>query len=102
MRKTAKDEADMEWEKILRDSVKDGTIRELYLRHVPTLKTCENWNAVEEIGLVDHHTKYAHYKGILVKYGDRLFYVPEKRMEALAPYRTWKTKKSIKVTDVGK
>ncbi len=92
----------MQWEKILKDSVQDGTIRELHLRHIPTLKTCENWNDVEEIGLVDHKTKYAHYKGILVKYGERIFYVPEKRMQALAPYRPWKTKKVIKVIDVEK
>jgi len=92
----------MEWERILRDSVQDGTIRELHLRHVPVLKTCENWNDVKEIGLVDHRTKYAHYKGILVKYGERLFYVPEARMQTLAPFRSWKTKVHIKVTDVEK
>ncbi|MCS7206074.1 MAG: hypothetical protein NZ853_10295 [Leptospiraceae bacterium] len=92
----------MQWERILKDSVKDGTIRELHLRHIPTLKNCENWNDVEEIGLVDHRTKYAHYKGILVKYGERIYFVPEKRMQALAPYRPWKTKKVIKVIDVEK
>jgi hypothetical protein len=92
----------MEWEKILRDSVKDGMIREIHLRHVPVLKTCENWHDVHEVGLIDHRTKYAHYKGILVKYGDRLFYVPEARMQALAPFRAWKTKTHIKVTDLEK
>lgn len=92
----------MEWERVLRDSVKEGTIRELHLRHVPVLKTCENWNDVVEIGLIDHRTKYAHYKGILVKYGERLFYVPEARMQALAPYRPWKTKVRLKVTDLEK
>ena len=89
----------MEWERILRDSVQDGSIRELHLRKVPVLKTCENWNDVKEIGLVDHRTKYAHYKGVLVKYGDRIFYVSEERMQALAPFRTWKAKNRIKVVD---
>ena len=93
----------MQWERILRDSVKDNSIRELHLRHVPVLKTCENWHAVQEIGLVDHQTKYAHYKGILVKYGERLYYVPEARMQALAPFRPWKIKNKIKViVDDGK
>ena len=92
----------MEWERILRDSVKEGSIRELHLRKVPTLKTAENWNDVQEVGLVDHRTKYAHYKGILVKYGDRLFYVSEERMQALAPFRKWNTKTKIKVTDIEK
>jgi len=89
----------MEWERILKDSVKDNSIRELHLRHVPILKTCENWNDVDELGLVDHHTKYAHYKGALVKYGERLYYVPEQRMQALAPFRPWKNKTKIKVVD---
>ena len=89
----------MEWERILRDSVKDGTIRELHLRKVPVLKTCENWADVQELGLVNHQTKYAHYKGCLVKYGERLFYVSEDRMQALAPYRDWKAKNQIKVID---
>lgn len=92
----------MELERVLRDSVKDGSIKELHLRRVPVLKTCENWNDVEELGLIDHKTKFAHYKGCLVKYGERLFYVPEARMQALAPYRQWKNKKKIKVTDTGK
>ncbi|HNJ03143.1 MAG TPA: hypothetical protein PLB73_02755, partial [Leptospiraceae bacterium] len=61
--------------------------------------TCENWNDVKEIGLVDHRTKYAHYKGLLVRYGERIYYVPEARMEALAPFRNWTSKVHIKVTD---
>lgn len=89
----------MEWEKILRDAVKDNTIKELYLRKVPSLKTCEDWKLVKEIGLVDHKTKYAHYKGGLVKYGDRLFFVIDQRLDAIAPFRAWNFKLKIKVTD---
>ena len=92
----------MEWERVLKDSVSEGTIKELHLRRVPVLKTCENWNDVEEMGLVDHKTKFAHYKGCLVKYGDRLFYVSEARMQALAPYRQWKNKRKLKVTEIQK
>ncbi|MCB1321737.1 MAG: hypothetical protein KDK34_15885 [Leptospiraceae bacterium] len=92
----------MQWERVLRDAVHDQEIRELHLRHVPVLKTCENWNDVKEIGTINHRTKYAHYHGILVKYGERIFYVPEERMQALAPFRSWNTKKSIKVTDIQK
>ena len=92
----------MEWERILRDSVQGGTIRELHLRKVPVLKTCENWNDVHEVGLIDHRTKYAHYKGVLVKYGERIFYVSEERMQALAPFRTWKAKNKLKVVDTEK
>ncbi len=89
----------MEWERVLKDSVKENTIKELHLRHVPILKTAENWGDVDELGLIDHETKYAHYKGVLVKYGERLFYVPEARMQALAPFRPWKSKTKIKVIE---
>ncbi|MCB1158027.1 MAG: hypothetical protein H7A25_15335 [Leptospiraceae bacterium] len=89
----------MEWEKVLKDAVKDNMIKELYLTRVPSLKTCEDWKKVKEIGLVNHKTKYAHYKGGLVKYGDRLFYVTEERLEALSPFRSWNFKATIRVTD---
>lgn len=89
----------MEWEKVLRDAVQNGTIKELYLKKIPSLKTCDDWKKVQEIGLVDHKTKYAHYKGALVKYGERLYFVNEQRIEAIAPYRVWNFKSVIKVTD---
>lgn len=72
------------------------------MRKVPVLKTCENWNDVQEVGLVDHKTKYAYYNGILVKYGDRLFYVSEERMQALAPFRKWTSTDKIRVIDLEK
>ena len=31
----------MEWENILKDAVHDGTIRELYLKKIPVLKTMD-------------------------------------------------------------
>lgn len=89
----------MEWERVLRDAVKDNSIKELYLTRIPSLKTCEDWRKVKEVGLVDHKTKYAHYKGGLVKYGEKIYYVTEERIEAIAPYRSWNFKKKIKVTD---
>ena len=89
----------MEWEKILRDAVKENSIKELHLRKVPSLKTCEDWKKVAEVGLVDHKTKYAHYKGGLVKYGDRLYFVADQRLEALTPFRAWNFKSKIKITD---
>lgn len=89
----------MEWEKVLREAVKDGAIKELHLRKVPSLKTCEDWTKVSELGLVDHKTKYALYRGGLVKYGDRLFFVSQERLDAVSPFRKWDFKTKIKVTD---
>ena len=92
----------MEWEKVLRDAVQGNSIKELHLRKVPTLKTCDDWNKVTELGMVDHKTKYAYYKGGLVKYGDRLFFVSEERLEAVSNFRKWNFKTKIKVTDIDK
>ncbi|MCZ8238687.1 MAG: hypothetical protein O9346_16240 [Leptospiraceae bacterium] len=92
----------MEWEKVLRDAVQGNSIKELHLRKVPTLKTADDWNKVIEVGLVDHKTKYAHYKGGLVKYGDRLFFVSDERIDAIAQFRKWNFKTKIKITDVDK
>ncbi|NCN08867.1 MAG: hypothetical protein GW938_03370 [Leptospira sp.] len=92
----------MEWEKVLRDAVQGNSIKELHLRKVPTLKTADDWNKVIEVGLVDHKTKYAHYKGGLVKYGDRLFFVSDERIDAIAQFRKWSFKTKIKITDIDK
>lgn len=92
----------MEWERILRDAVQDNCIKELHLRRVPTLKTADDWNKVVEVGLVDHKTKYAHYKGALVKYGDRLYFASQERLDAVGQFRKWNFKNKIKVIDVEK
>lgn len=73
----------MEWQKVLADAVKDGTIRELHLSKIPQLKTCNNWREVEPIGLVDHKMKYSHYKGGLVKLNDKLYFVTDKTISAI-------------------
>jgi hypothetical protein len=94
----------LEWDKILKDSVKDGTIRELHLRKIPSLKTCDDWNKVVEIGLIDYKGKYAHMKGGLINYGERIFFVSESRIEALSSFRKWnfKNKIRIKMEETGK
>jgi hypothetical protein len=76
----------MEWEKILVDSVKDGTIKELYLRKLPVLKTVDNWKRVELVGLIDHQMKYTHYKGGLVKVNGKLYFVQDKTIKAIQEF----------------
>ena len=76
----------MEWEKILADSVVDGTIKELYLRKLPVLKTVDNWKKVELVGLVDHQMKHTHYKGGLVKLNGRLYFIQEATIKALQAF----------------
>ena len=94
----------MEWEKLLTDSVVDGRIKELHLKKIPVLKTCNNWKEVEAVGWVDHQMKYTHYKGALVKLGGKIYFVPEKVINALSEYINWKFPLQIEVTkgDAGK
>jgi len=87
----------LEWEKLLRNAVHDGKIKELYLRKIPVLKNCENWKNVEPLGYVDHKGKYAIYKGMLVKLKDNLFFVNEKTIAALSQYINWKKTNKITV-----
>ena len=89
----------MNWEHVLRDAIKDGEIRELHLRNLPVLKNCQNWNEVKELASVDHKTKYAHYNGLLVRHASSLYYLPQERVEALKPFRSWEYKNKIKVID---
>ncbi len=87
----------MEWEKILADSVQDGSIRELHLTRVPTLKTVENWDNVMPIGLIDHRSKHAHYKGGLVKYQEKIYFISDIKIDSLAKWINWKFPTTIKV-----
>ena len=89
----------MEWEKILSEAVKDGQIRELYLKKLPVLKTTTNWKKVELIGWVDHQMKYTYYKGGLVKLNGRLFFVQEKVIKALQEYMDWNFSQRILVLE---
>lgn len=77
--------------------LEQSRIRELYLYKVPVLKTCDNWAAVKELGKLDFKGKHADYHGALVKYGDNVYFIPDVRIDALAPYRKWDLKNQIKV-----
>ncbi len=87
----------MEWDSILDDAVQNGQIRELYLKRVPVLKTCDNWKKVEPVGWVDHRTSLAYYKGGLVKLKGKLYFVSDKTIDALAEFINFKFKSRIEV-----
>ena len=88
----------MEWEKILVDSVKDGVIKELYLRKLPVLRTVDNWRKVELIGWIDYQMKHTYYKGGLVKLNGKLYFVQDKTIKALQEFMDWNFPLKIKVT----
>ncbi len=93
-------ERNIRWENILKDAVKGNRIKELHLRNIPILKNCENWNNVKELGVIDHKTRYAHYKGMIVNYGEGIFYVTDETIDALSPYRSWNKKNKLVVFDL--
>lgn len=88
----------MDWDNILKDSVKDGKIRELYLQTLPVLKTCDNWKLVEPVGWIDHQMKLSYYKGGIVRLYGKLYFVPEKTLNALSEYVSFKFPQKIIVT----
>lgn len=88
----------MEWEKILTNAVKDGKIRELHLRKIPRLKTCDNWREVEPIGWIDYPMRFAHYKGGLVKLKGKIYFVTEQTLNALSEFISIKFKAHLTVT----
>ncbi len=87
----------MEWERILADAVKDGQIKELYLRKLPVLKTTTNWKKVELVGWIDHQMKYTHYKGGLIRLNSKLYFVQDKTIQALQQWMDWNFPRKIVV-----
>ena len=87
----------LNWALLAEELREKGSIRELHLYKVPELKTCNNWGLVKELGRIEFKGKYSVYRGGLVEYGGKVFYVPESRIQALARFRKWNFKKDIRV-----
>ncbi len=47
------------WEEILRNAVTDNKIQSKYLKHIPKIKDCDNWNEAEFLGRVEYEFKYS-------------------------------------------
>lgn len=87
----------MDLHTLQRFGLDENKIRELYLYKIPSLKTCDNWGAVKEIGRIDFKGKHANYQGALVQYGENVYFISNSRLEALSPYRKWVFRNSITV-----
>lgn len=82
---------------VLRNSVKNGTIQEKHLKHLPKLKDCESWQTADFIGRVKCKFKYSSMDGGLVKYAGKLYYITSQQIGVLAGVYKWNTNKMIKV-----
>lgn len=87
----------MDLQHLILDGLDKGVIRELYLYKLPVMKTCDNWGAVKEVGLINFRGKHANYHGGLVKYMDKVYFVSQSRLDAVGAYRKWKFPKDLKV-----
>ena len=73
----------LDWQTILRDAAKAGTVRLAELRKIPQLKTCDNWKDVTFIGRVRFTVPNAVYDGGLVKLADRIYYINTRQIETV-------------------
>lgn len=79
-------ETSFEWEKLLRDSVKDGAIKKTHLKKIPVLKNCTDWRDIEVLGSVDYKAKTVHYDGVMVHLHDKLYFVNRKTFNAVQEF----------------
>lgn len=85
-------------QKILENVRKTGTIPEKKLTLLPVLKTTDNWNKVMPLGLVEHATSFATYRGALVELDGRLYFIRKETIAVLHHDKNWNFPRVIKVT----
>jgi hypothetical protein len=76
----------MDWDNVLRDSVRDGKIKAVHLMKLPVLKTCDNWKLVEVLGWIDYQAKTSYYKGVIVRLKGNLYFVKQSAFDAVKGY----------------
>ena len=91
--------SDYKWEEILRNCIKNNTIKSSYLQHIPKLKDCENWQEVIFIGRVHYQFKLTTIDGGLVKNAGKLYYINAKQMMTLASFYKWPTERLVSVIE---
>ena len=87
----------MDFNKFNVDVIKNNEIKEVHLKRMPALKTCDNWKEVQEVGLIDHKTRLMHYKGAIVKLKNNYYFVASERIDAVGVYRGWNFSTTLKV-----
>jgi hypothetical protein len=87
----------MELESVLQDVIQNNEIKELYLKRIPVLITCDNWKKVIPVGWVEHRTSLAFYRGGLVELKGRIYFVTDKTIDALSEFIDFKFKNRIQV-----
>jgi hypothetical protein len=89
----------LRWQDLLKNSVKNETIKASSLRKIPQLKACPYWDRAIFLGRISHRVQFANYEGGLVKYDGRIYYVNMSQIEALNSFVHWNLKKRISVIE---
>ncbi len=71
---------DYEWHDFI---IKKKSISEEKLKMLPVIKTCDNWKKVLPLGLVSHSTGLSTYKGGVIEYGNKIYFMRKETMIAL-------------------
>jgi len=66
-----------EWLKFI---TKKKSISEKKLKILPVIKTCDNWKKVIPLGLVEHSTGLSTYKGGVIEYNDKIYFMRKETM----------------------
>lgn len=76
---------------------KKGVIPVRKLKALPVLRTCNNWNKVIPLGLINYRTPLTSFEGALMLYNDELYFVKKQTLQALQKVKKFKFGKVIKV-----
>ncbi|HNZ26719.1 MAG TPA: hypothetical protein PK385_09970 [Spirochaetota bacterium] len=80
---------ELKYEELLRNSIVDNKIKAAHLRHIPKLKTCDNWGQTEFIGRVNFKFKFTEMDGGLIKFNGRIYYINNRQIQSLMNYVKW-------------
>ena len=76
----------------------NNQLSEVHLLKIPTLSNCPRWDQVKEIGSVIHKTKFTNYTGIIVSYGNYIYFVRQDVINVLSSFRKWKVSREIHIS----
>ena len=92
----------VQYHRLLHDIEKKQSIERNSLRSISTLRNCDRWDAVKELGYLKYEGLYIHYDGLLVQYRETIYYLPRKIVDVLHPFRKWTKDPVITVIEQNK
>jgi hypothetical protein len=63
------------------------------------LRTCNDWNRIQPLGLVNHKSLIAAWNGVLVELDHQLYFVRKETLAALHDRISWQFPRTITVVE---